>query len=55
MTDDTVLQAHTEDPRLVQITLLGEGGKFDRFVLNNRLLATLFKFELDLAFDFFKI
>lgn len=27
VTDDTVLEEHTEDPTLVQICLLGDGGK----------------------------
>lgn len=27
MTDDTVLEEHSEDPSLVQMRLLGDGGK----------------------------
>ena len=27
MTDDSVLQVHSEDPRLVQMKILGEGGE----------------------------
>lgn len=27
VTDDTVLEEHSEDPALVQMTLLGDGGK----------------------------
>lgn len=28
MTDDTVLEEHSEDPSLVQMRLLGDGGKY---------------------------
>ena len=30
LTDDCVLQVHHEDPRLVQMTLLGEDSEFDK-------------------------
>ena len=28
VTDDTVLEEHNEDPSLIQMNLLGDGGKF---------------------------
>lgn len=32
VTDDTVLEEHSEDPALVQMTLLGDGGE-SKFIL----------------------
>lgn len=39
VTDDTVLEEHSEDPSLVQIRLIGEGGEFlyDSFMIPLRL------------------
>ena len=31
VTDDTVLEEHNEDPALVQMKLLGDGGKHQNF------------------------
>jgi hypothetical protein len=38
LTDDTVLEEHYEDPRLLQIKLLGEGGLDILFAITFRLL-----------------
>ncbi len=45
MTDDTVLEEHNEDPALVQMKLIGDGGKFS--------LTTLLSFISDLVSDWF--
>lgn len=33
VTDDTVLEDHNEDPSLVQMRLIGDGGKLLRIIL----------------------
>lgn len=33
MTDDTVLEVHNEDPSLVQMKLIGDGGEYRQFYL----------------------
>lgn len=32
MTDDTVLEDHNEDPSLVQMRLIGDGGEPDKII-----------------------
>lgn len=48
LTDDTVLEEHNEDPALIQMRLLDDGGK--KIILHFTVHLTLYQLEISLIF-----